>query len=94
MNAAGTGVDWERLDETVCLAVRFLDDVISANAYPLAEIDSVTRSTRKTGLGIMGWADLLIALGIPYASERALAFADELGARVQARARATSRELA
>lgn len=87
-------VEWERLRETIRLGVRFLDDVIEANAYPLPEIHASTRATRKVGLGVMGWADLLIALGIPYASQEALDLADRLGAFILDEARATSRELA
>lgn len=88
------GLDWEKLRGTVRVAVRFLDDVIDVNSFPLRAIAERTRATRKVGLGVMGWADALIELGIPYASEEALSLADELGAFVLTEARAASRELA
>lgn len=90
----GGGVSWERLRETVHLAVRFLDDVIDANQFPLEAIGEMTRTTRKIGLGIMGWADALIELGIPYASQEALDLADRLVRFLLDEARVASRELA
>ena len=87
-------LDREALRDSIRLGVRFLDDVIDANTYPLAEIGEVTRTTRKIGLGVMGWADLLIALEIPYASQAALDLAHDLSALLLETAREASRELA
>ena len=63
-------IDWEDLKRTVKTAIRFLDDVIEANNYPLQEIDKMSRGNRRIGLGVMGFADLLIKLGVSYDSER------------------------
>ncbi len=68
----GSDVNWKKLEETINLATRFLDNVIEANKYPLKEIDDMTRANRKIGLGVMGWADMLILLGIPYNSTKAI----------------------
>jgi len=87
-------LDWERLRTTIHDAVRFLDDVIDANRYPLPEIERATKATRKIGLGIMGWADALAAMGRPYDSEEAIALADRLASFLEDESLAASRALA
>jgi ribonucleoside-diphosphate reductase alpha chain len=71
-------IDWDEMERVVRLAVRFLDDVIEMNPYPLPEIDQTVKSNRRIGLGIMGWADLLFMLGISYDSQEAIDLADRL----------------
>jgi len=90
----GFSMNWERLEEVIFQAVRFLDDVIEVNRYPLPETESMTRGNRKIGLGVMGFAHLLIELGIPYGSAAAVDFAESLMAFVNRKAREASRSLA
>jgi ribonucleoside-diphosphate reductase alpha chain len=71
-------IDWDEMERVVRLAVRFLDDVIEMNPYPLPEIDQTVKSNRRIGLGIMGWAELLFILGIPYDSQEAIDLADRI----------------
>ncbi len=71
-------VNWDEMERVVRLAVRFLDDVIEMNPYPLPIIDETVKSNRRIGLGIMGWADLLFIMGIPYDSQEAIDLADRL----------------
>jgi ribonucleoside-diphosphate reductase alpha chain len=87
-------IDYDKLKATVQTAVRFLDDVIDMNNYPLPEIRHMTVGNRKIGLGVMGFADMLIALGIPYDSDEALAMAQELMSFVQEESGAASCNLA
>jgi ribonucleoside-diphosphate reductase alpha chain len=90
----GREVDWERLGRTVERAVRFLDDVIEVNHYPVAAIERATRATRKIGLGVMGFAEMLIRLGISYDSDEASRTASDLMKFIGERAHRASSELA
>lgn len=91
--AENAGVDWQRLKGVIWDAVVFLDNVIEANRYPVPEIETATRRTRKIGLGLMGWADLLARNGIPYDSEEALSLAAKVAAFLSTEAWAASRHL-
>jgi ribonucleoside-diphosphate reductase alpha chain len=90
----GGQVAWERLGGVVRDGVRFLDDVLGVNVWPLPQVAEVSRRNRKIGLGVMGWADLLVRLGIPYDDPRALEVAGEVMSFVQREAREESVRLA
>jgi ribonucleoside-diphosphate reductase alpha chain len=87
-------INWTRLEEVVRLGVRFLDNIIDLNVYPVVEIEKVTKSNRKIGLGIMGFAELLIKLGIPYDSVKGLEKAEEVMSFIRQKAERASSELA
>jgi len=87
-------INWSRLEEVVRLGVRFLDNIIDLNVYPVEEIEQITKANRKIGLGIMGFAELLIKLGIPYDSMKGLEKAEEVMSFIKQRAERASSELA
>lgn len=89
-----SAINWEKLGKTVNTAVHFLDNVIDANEYVLPQIEKITKANRKIGLGVMGFADMLIKLGIPYNSEEALKLAEEVMSFIQRRAEEMSCYLA
>lgn len=91
---AASGVDWERLGSVVRVAVHFLDNVIDQNKYPIDEIERQTKKSRRIGLGVMGWADMLVRLGLPYNCEEAFALAEKVMAFIENEARNHSSELA
>ncbi|MBI4040323.1 MAG: adenosylcobalamin-dependent ribonucleoside-diphosphate reductase [Deltaproteobacteria bacterium] len=87
-------INWKKLEKTVRTAVHFLDNVVDANTYPFPAIQSITHGNRKIGLGVMGLADILLKLNIPYASKKALAFSDQLMKFMDEKAHQASRDLA
>lgn len=87
-------INWSRLEEVVRLAIRFLDNIIDLNVYPVKEIEQVTKTNRKIGLGIMGFAEFLIKLGIPYDSVKGLEKAEEVMSFIRQKAERASTELA
>lgn len=87
-------VDWELLSFLSRMGVHFLDNVIEANRYPIARIERITKANRKTGLGVMGFAELLLHLGIPYSSREALELGEELMSFISREAREESVRLA
>jgi ribonucleoside-diphosphate reductase alpha chain len=87
-------INWAKLRETVQNAVHFLDNVVDANVYPLKEIAEITRANRKIGLGVMGFADMLIMIGVPYDSEEALKIGERVMAFIEEEAHKKSNEIA
>ncbi len=94
LDRSGTlGVNYTKLVDTIHLAVRFLDNVIETNFYPLPQIEARNKEIRRIGLGVMGWADLLYLLEIRYDSEEALKLADKLGDFINSEAKEASAAL-
>ncbi|MCA1667005.1 MAG: vitamin B12-dependent ribonucleotide reductase [Thermomicrobia bacterium] len=87
-------LDWEELERVTRLTVRFLDDVIDVNPLPLPQIQEKVRANRRIGLGVMGWADLLFLLGVPYDSAEALKLGEEIMAKIDEWGWSASRDLA
>jgi ribonucleoside-diphosphate reductase alpha chain len=90
----GGEVDWSRLAQRIRYAIRFLDDVIDVNKYPLNQIAHITRANRKIGLGVMGFAEMLIMLKIRYDSHQAVFFAEKLAKFFESQTHEASKELA
>ncbi|MFW6011064.1 MAG: adenosylcobalamin-dependent ribonucleoside-diphosphate reductase [Desulfosalsimonas sp.] len=91
---SGGDIDYAGLEQTVELAVHFLDNVIEINRYPLRRIEEWSRTNRKIGLGVMGFADALIMMETPYQSQKALELAEKIMSRIQAAAQEASADLA
>ena len=89
----GKDIDWNKFERTVKLAIRFLDDVIDANKHPIPEIEKMVSSNRRIGLGLMGFADMLILLGVPYDSEKAIKLAEKIMAFIYKVSHETSQQL-
>ncbi|MDR0915466.1 MAG: vitamin B12-dependent ribonucleotide reductase [Endomicrobium sp.] len=87
-------VDWTRLEKTIKIAVHFLDNVIDMNKYPMKQIAEITLANRKIGLGIMGWADMLLYLNIPYGSEESYVLGEKIMRFIQIASHKASEELA
>lgn len=90
----GREIDWAKLRRTIGVAVHFLDNVIDANQYPLAQIEKMTKSNRKIGLGVMGFSEALIKLGIPYDSKEAVETAERIMKFIRTEAEKKSIEIA
>jgi ribonucleoside-diphosphate reductase alpha chain len=94
MREGRSDVDWDRLADVVHRGVRFLDDVIDVNHYPLPQIAELVAGNRKIGLGVMGWSDMLIKMGIAYDSDEAVGLGEKVMGFIDAEAKSASRRLA
>jgi ribonucleoside-diphosphate reductase alpha chain len=93
-DAPEAAIDWDALAKVIHLSTHFLDNVIDANVYPLPEIHDLAQKIRRIGLGVMGWADMLVRLGIPYDSEEGVELARKVMAFLDEQARVESQRLA
>jgi len=87
-------LDWQKLESATRLAVRFLDNVIEANPYPIPEVKEIAKLNRRIGLGVMGWADLLFQLEMPYASQKAVNLGEKISLFIQKIGHQESQKLA
>ena len=87
-------IEWDRLEQTIKSAVHFLDNVIDMNNYPIPKIGEITRSNRKIGLGVMGWADMLFQLNTPYNSSEAVTLAEKVMSFIEEKSHKSSEEIA
>jgi len=87
-------IDWEGLKETVKIAVRFLDNGVDVSTYPIAQIEEMAKKMRRIGLGVMGWADMLVQLGVRYDSKEGVELAEKVMGMIQKKAWEASKELA
>ncbi|HEY9746605.1 MAG TPA: adenosylcobalamin-dependent ribonucleoside-diphosphate reductase, partial [Oculatellaceae cyanobacterium] len=94
MLTADNQLDWDKLAQTVSLTVHFLDNVITQNRFPIPQIKQMVEGNRKIGLGVMGWADALLAMGIPYDSPEAVELGREVAAWIDYHSKLASLELA
>jgi len=94
LDSALKKIDWEKLEEIVRISVHFLDNVIDANYFPFEKIKEMTLANRKIGLGVMGFADMLVQLGVPYSSDTAIQVAEKVMSFIQEVATKKSMELA
>ncbi len=93
-NKSKAEIDYGKLGDIVDASVHFLDNVIDVNKYPLPAVDEMTKGTRKIGLGVMAFADMLIELGVPYNSEEAVKIAEDIMKFINDRSKETSIKLA
>ena len=93
-NSTGKAVDWIKLANTIDIAVRFLDNIITVNHYLLDRTASIANTNRKIGLGVMGWAEMLIELNIPYASQPAIDLGEKLMKFIKEKSYKTSAKIA